>query len=941
MTTTDDLPEPALVLRYRVLGPLTIWRGGDQVTVVPAQQRAVMAGLLLRAGTRVSAETLIDDVWGSEVPRSAVFALRNYVHWLRRLLYGLGADPISTISGGYRMELAPDALDLTRFERLIAEARALQTEGRAQAAVDCYARGLRLWAGPALDDVPGPYAEQQRARLTDLRLQAVEEHAACLLEAGDAAGAAASLAALAPEHALHEQLVRTLMVALYRTGRRADALAAYRTTTRLLAEELGVQPGHALRQLHERMLRGDPALDMPATGLALVRTPPKPVHAPAHLPVAPAVFVGRAEQCAEALKPLPTPVLVHGPAGVGKTAFALHVAHRLKDRFPDGQLYAAFGGSDLCHAGRETADVLAQFLEALGIDPARIPADPSARACLYRSLLAGRRVLLVLDDARSADQVRLLLPASPGCLALVTTRSRLLGLLVTHQARSIMLAPFDTQEAHEYLAHTIGSQRTDAEPEPTARIAAACAGLPLALAVAGARAADSPHSPLAKIAHRLESSDGLDAFVLGHDPAVDVRAAFFSSYQALEAWPARLFRLLSVHPGPHVVSEAAAALLGVSTSHVTAALRELAAVHLLTEPEPGRYTLHALLRVYAAELSAQYDSAQARAEARLRLFDYCARAAYAATQLIHTDQKEPALPALGVGAELRRFDDAAQAEAWLSAHRPMLRVLAEDVAAGRECAHRWRLGWGLDFREEERQRWSGVLGGASAMLRVARAQRDRILAACAHLVTAQAELHLHNLPSAVRHGQVARRLLPPDATHVIRGEAHLLLAWIFTETGADEAALEHALASLEVHRAANDRYRMMLSCTSVGWAYAHNGEYEACLTMCKQALELLDTSERPTGRAAILCATAYAHRRFSHTEQAREDLSWVVTLLCADGLKGAGALILERLAEIHEDTGEADAATACRRQARAIQDATEHLRDGALRYRLEADRVEI
>ena len=451
---------------------------------------------------------------------------------------------------------------------------------------------------------------------------------------------------MAAEYPLDEQVHAQLMVALYRTGRQADALSVYRRLRRTLAEELGIDPGQALRELETAILRQDPSLDTPAPAIALRPAAPAAL-VPAQLPPTVAAFAGRSTELASLDAILPRQgqggpgqdaavviSVIAGTAGVGKTALAVHWAHRVAARFPDGQLYVNLRGFDPCGPAADPAQALRGFLDAFALPPERIPASLDAQMALYRSLLAGKRVLVVLDNARDAEQVRPLLPGSPGCLAIVTSRNHLTGLIATQGAHPLDLDLLTPAEARELLARRLGTGRAGGEPEAVDEIIAGCAGLPLALTIAAARAATSPGFPLDVFAAELrEASRVLDPFDAG-DVATDVRAVFSWSYRALSPDAARLFRLLSLHPGPDITVTAAASLAGIPAARARALLAELTRGHLLAEPRPGQYAFHDLLRAYATEQTHAHDDDDARRSAAGRVLDHCLHAAHAAATLI-------------------------------------------------------------------------------------------------------------------------------------------------------------------------------------------------------------------------------------------------------------------------------------------------------------------
>ena len=535
--------------RFAVLGPVRAWRGETELDLGQPQQRAVLAALLLRQGAQVGLEDLVDGVWGDQAPASAARLIRVYVHRLRSVLGRAGPDGISSVGGGYMLDVDAQSCDLTRFTRLAAEARRVRAGGNPGAAAMLFGEALALWGGSTLAGVPGPYAAAQRIRLDELRVNTQEESLAAVVELGLYDQAAGELSVLVAAHPLRERLRELQMLALYGAGRQAEALDAFQDADRLLKEELGVDPGPGLRAMRQRILNMDPTLLDPTP----VASPASRLRAlapvPAQLPGDVAHFTGRVEQL-NTLTELSARAggtaavtAIAGSAGIGKTALAMHWAHRHADSFPDGQLYVNLRGFDPAGTPVPAEAAIHGFLDALGVEPAQIPPGLEERAGLYRSLLAGRRMLVVLDNARDADQVRPLLPGSAGCLVLVTSRDQLSGLIAVHGAQSLTLDLLTPEEARDLLTHRLGAARVAMQSEVVGELVELCARLPLALNITAARAAMRPGFPLAVFAAELRETRDRLAVLDAGDPATNVRAAFSWSYQTLSPAAARMFRL--------------------------------------------------------------------------------------------------------------------------------------------------------------------------------------------------------------------------------------------------------------------------------------------------------------------------------------------------------------------------------------------------------------
>jgi DNA-binding SARP family transcriptional activator/tetratricopeptide (TPR) repeat protein len=641
-------------VEFRVLGPLEVWDdAGGRVPVGGPQAEKVLAALLVAGGAVVGLDELVDALWDGEPPRTATHQVHKLVAGLRRRLPGA----VETDGPGYRIRLDGAALDLAAFAALTSA----PTLGSLTTA-------LALWRGPALAGIDSRALRAVADRLDDRRLAAVEAAVEFRLASGDAGEAAevtVELPALVATHPLRETLRRQLIVALYRCGRQADALAVYAEARELLADELGVDPGPDLARVHQQVLRADPALDPSAVAArpAAVR-PPAPCTLPYDLPD----FAGRAGDLERLLAPAGTVVIsaIDGMAGIGKTALAVHAAHRLADRYPDGQLFCDLH-AHTAGARPVTAEVaLERLLRMLGVPPEAVPEDLDGRSARWRAELAGRRVLVVLDNAASAAQVRPLLPGSPHCLALVTSRHRL-GVLDGATLLSLDVLP--PPEALELFAAIAGSDRVAAEPAAAAAVVALCGHLPLAIRIAATRLAHRPQWTVSALAGRLREERGRLAELTLADRGVS--SAFALSYAQLEPGERRMFRLLGLHPGPDFDAWSAAALAGTSPAQAEAVLEALVDAHLLRPFRAGRYAFHDLLRDYARDLAPRDAERPAR-----RLHDYLLAAATAATDLVSPGFRrfEPVLAA--TPRHLPPLADLDAALAWLTAEHATLVAVA-------------------------------------------------------------------------------------------------------------------------------------------------------------------------------------------------------------------------------------------------------------------------
>ena len=607
------------MLQFVLLGPPTVIRDGAELRIQAVMRRSVLAALLLEANKVVTTERLFGMLWGQEPPAAATASLYNHVMRLRAAL-GDDGDRLRTVGQGYLLDVREGELDLQVFAELYDRAQAAAAVGDWVSASRGLADALGLWRGePLAGCAPTVLRETEAHRLSELRLRALEARIEADLKLGRHRELVGELRTLVEAHPLHESFHSRLMLALHGSGRQAESLETYQALRRTLIEELGIEPSDGIRELHRRLLCGDPVPQAQARG---------PV--PAQLPGDVADFTGRGAQLAHLVSALgggrraPKAVVLSaltGTGGIGKTALAVHAAHAVRAGFPDGQLYANLRGG----GGRPTpaAEVLARFLRALGADPAALSADADELAAAYRGWLAERRVLIVLDDAPDARHIRPLLPGTGGSCVLVTSRDRLIDLEAGHRLDLDVLPDAD---ARALLQRIVGARRCLDEPEATTRVLDRCAGLPLAIRIAGARLLARPAWRLADLADRLERAESrLDELTAG---GLGVRASFEVSYAALDPTAAQevgqseAFRLLSLFDGPHISTMSAAAALGVTCAQAERLLEALVDAQLVESPHAGTYRYHDLLRLYATEKSRAQDSAEQRENCVARLLEW-------------------------------------------------------------------------------------------------------------------------------------------------------------------------------------------------------------------------------------------------------------------------------------------------------------------------------
>ncbi|MEU2066621.1 AfsR/SARP family transcriptional regulator [Streptomyces anulatus] len=880
-------------MEFRLLGTVSVETLTGPLPLGPAKRRSLLAALLLSANTPVSLGRLTECLWDDEPPSQARGVIQGHVSRLRALLAGADAEAygveLATLGDAYVLRAPETLLDSQRFEELLMLAR--EQRGPADAVL-MFKEALSLWQGPALSGAfAGPPLRVAAHSLEESRLATVEQLSRAYGALGEHHRAAALLTAETAAHPLRESLAAELMLALFRAGRQSEALDRFHRTRRLLADELGIDPGHELADAYAQILRGapgppgtappkpsgaSPAAGPPDAGGpsrvagggtdAAAPTPPRPPfpaappspagepHPVDLLPRAPRGFHGRAAELAALSRSAAgeAPVcLVTGPAGVGKTALALQWAHRNPALFPDGRLFADLRGFS---AAGEPAliDVLREFLLALGVSPRRVPESVPAAAALFRSLTARRRLLVVLDNARDSATVRTLLPGGADCVTLVTSRHRLEGLIASDAARPVPLDTLETDDGTALLAGVLGEERVLAEPVAARRLSELCGGLPLALRVTAARLAGRPRWTLAALAGELADERGRLAYLDVDDTGV--AAALRLTVQHLPPGAVHQLARLGHHPGGHYDPYAAAALAGTDPVTARAALEQLAAAHLVTETAPGRWVLHDLVRLYARSL----DPASAR-EALIGVLDHCI-----ATALAAADTAEPGgEPCFVLPEDFRRpsavqdFADRAEAMRWLATEREDLALTA---LAAREAGlddRAWRiilLQW-PQMVWRVRDSWSPLLELA---LESARAEKDayaesRVLTLLGWVLTeegrtAEAAALLERSPV------LAREAGDPlgEATALVN------LAVVQAELGELPTALENCARAVELTRGEGDRHTEMLALQHLARMHLTANRPQEALDCARTALGLGPEHEEAARRSLLLAVCGEA-----------------------------------------------------------------------------------
>ncbi len=927
---------------FRVLGTLEVRTGQERLPVPGARRQRVLAALLLAPNSVVPLSRLADMTWDDEPPVTAVKQLQNSVSALRERLGDTAQRLIRTEDTGYLIRVGEQDLDSLRFAAGVAESRRHAAEGRLHQAVAEIRTALDLWRGTALEGLGTAALTRSAARLDEQRLSALELSVTWQLELGEHHQVADDLADLVHDHPLRETLHTLSMEALVHCGRRADALHVFHRLRIRLAEELGVDPGPDVRRLHERILRGEQPRSRPdhrtqgVHRMPAMRQPGSLAPSvPRQLPQAVRDFVGRADHL-DALDALLPPVAgqavvisaLDGSGGVGKTTLAVHWAHRVQDRFPDGTLHTnlrGYGPGKPAHP----EEILDDFLVALGVHPAAVPAGTGARSGLFRTLVAGRRMLIVLDNAHSAEQVRPLLPGAPGCMVVVTSRDSLTGLVVTEAAQRLTLDVLAPSEALDLVIGVIGPSRAQAEPAAVENLIQLCARLPLALRIAAGRAAAYENVSVADIVGELaDENSKLDALSWGRDPYAAVRSVLAWSYDQLTTGQANLFRRLGLHPGPDISTPAAAALAHRPPRRTRQLLNALADAHLIEPIAHDRYRFHDLLRAYAEELSGEHDTEDQRRDALDAMLTWYSHTAHTADRRLYptctrvvTTVAEPDHPL--------PLADRDAAWTWFTDERANLIAALYHAVDRTMDDHALYLVDALGFLVLMGG-WEERVGTASAGLHAARRSGRTVHEANALLARGEALAHLQHpdaqsdLTCACRlaqdagnvHVQIAARIelgqLLRRQTRLVEAQHHLDEARLLSrgfDTGRWEAVAEGQLANLHTDLG---NYQQAIDCGTRSAALRHqlgDTDGEAC-ALAAIAVGWQGIGDHDT--AIVHCRHAIALGRASLGSQ-EETLAWPLTVL-ATSLQSLGRAseavdCWQEAASIYTDRGlEADAA---------------------------------
>ena len=868
------------MIEFRLLGPVGVWANGQRVDLGRAggpKARAVLAVLAMSAGKIVDPETLSARVWGAE-PRGPDVRYK-YVAWLREALRPF-AIALDTREGGYLLDVDPERVDLERFRRAVRQGRNHARQGDSQAAAHSFEAALAIWRGDALLGIPGSWADSVRTQLERERVDAMVHLGESWLSSRPTAEALAELAMWATEHPLDERVAALLISALTQAGRRGEALAEFDAVSARLRTALGVGPGEELRLLRQRISDGV-ILESAATAENSSTAAREIVEGagagvPRQLPPALRHFVGRRAELAalyEMLEQDPVPgspmiVNITGTAGAGKSTLAVHWAHRISDRFPHGQIHVNLNGFGPHGDPLDPQEVIANILDALDVPRGRMPADREARLALYRSLIAKRRVLLLLDNARSSDQVRPLLPAGERCLVIITSRNRMASLVAGEGATPLPLRLLEPAEAYELLAQRVSERRIAAERPQLQSLIARCSGLPLALALVSARLAMSPEQSLSSAAAQLDEARTQLDLAIEDESSVNLRTIFSWSCRPLAAPAMAMFRAMGLHAGTDMSMGSIVSAAGGTAADARTSLIRLLDAGLVEESSPGRYRMHDLLKAYAVELATEQDNEVTRRATVRRILDFYLRAAFAAAMALDSQLDPITLPPPEPGTASQRIADRPSALTWFTTeHAVLLAVIAQSNREGFE-EYTWRLAWTLAIYFQIRGHWADRVATQTTALEAARRVGDLEGQAHASRGLGIASIRVGRYDEALRILRSALSLFVELGDDVGRARTHIDLANALDRLDRPTEALAHDRAALSLFRASGHEAGEATALNCIGWDQARLGNHESTLEACAEALHLMRRLDDRSGQAATLDSIAYAHHHLGHVADA-------------------------------------------------------------------------
>lgn len=913
------------LLRIDVLGPLAVHVHGRALDLGSAMQRRFLGLLALRANAVVTQAEIVDFLWGEQIPATYSNLIHTYVSRLRKFFdgHGVSGTLISRTSAGYRLSLSSAQSDQLEFADIAAEAAAHHLAGDFDAAEAGYAEALSIWRGEALADlVPHPRHHPVVVALSQQRLTAVLDYADLALSRGHHHSALERLRDVVHIEPLHEGLNARMMLALAASGEQAAALRLYDDLRDRLAESLGIEPSSELQDAYIRVLRQEVGAG-PTGDLAAPASPAEGVATrPRQLPADIAHFTGRHAELAMLDKLLsgsdgrPHRVVIAaigGSGGVGKTALAVHWAHRVQDRFPDGQLYLDLRGFGP-GAPLEPSAALEALLRALGIAAERLPAGVDGRSALLRTVLAERRMLILLDNARDEAQVRPLLPGA-GSMVLITSRNRLLGLAARDGAHRLTIDVFSPDETRSLLASLLDEERISATPEADAELGDLCAHLPLALRIAAANLDADPHLSIADYVTELRQGNRLAVLEAGDDEAAAIRATFDLSYTALSDGERRLFRLLGLIPGTDFTPAVTAALAGCSVADARQGLQRLAAFHLIDSYGPGRYTFHDLLRLYAAEHAHADESPDDLRQAQERMRAWYLHSVVAAADLLHPLFVRLPPPPLTSDVTPADFDDEERAVAWLEAEHVNLVAMIRHAVRHGPPETAWRMTDALRGHFWGSRRLDDWLGCAEAALPLAEAEGQ--VAAQAVLLTSLANAHTQQDRLEQATVLYTRALRLGERLAWWQCQASILsgLAYTSYRLGRPRQAAEHLEEAIALSRRHNPGTEPVSYLTNLGAVYLQLGRLKPALEHLERVRDLTEDNPGP-----VICNIGEALHGLGSLHEAIKHAREALSITRQWGDRSVEVACLDVLAAVHRDLGHYAEAVKLATQALAMSE---------------------
>jgi DNA-binding SARP family transcriptional activator/tetratricopeptide (TPR) repeat protein len=850
----------------RVLGMIEVVGPLGPATLIGTRQRALLALLALNAGNVVAQSRLVDALWGENPPRTAVRTLQSHVARVRQALDGCGLpDVLLTRGPGYVLTVSHGDVDAHLFEDAVRLAKADLNNNAVTDAVTRLTAGLRLWRGEALADAgPESWAAAEIERLTEVRLDAIEELWDARIHLGEHTAAVGELERQLVSTPLRERLVGLLMLALYRCGRHSDALDRYERVRTRLADELGVDPGPKLQTLHTAILRREPGLD----------PKPNPVQAPvpAQLPPPVGHFAGRSEELASLAGPEASIVVVSGPAGIGKTALAVQWAHQVKHRYPDGQLFLDLRGHDP-DAALTPGDALTHALRGLGIPPDRIPAGVADQTALYRSLVHDRRILIILDNGGTADHVLPLVPPTVSSTLVVTSRSQLSALAIDHAVQSAELNVLTVKEARALVDRVLGVQRVERESASAFELIELCGRMPLALRIAAAKLAARPRQQIADLVAEL-SDDRLNALQVTGDSR-SVRTVFASAYNALSEPAARMFRLLGLHPGTSFGTRLAAAVTGLSHGRARRSVDELSAAHLIMEGERGQYRFHDLIRLYASECAKTDEATTDRDAATHRIIDWYLAIADAANRTLDPTRTRITATISNPPAELPFPPESDAVLAFLDGERGNVVPVVALASEGHEltaCHMTYLLAGFLNRRGH----WTEWVATCRSGVAAANRLQDPELGGLMRSALGVSCIFTRRFDEALDVLHEALVLTQASGNRSDEGYVHNNLAVANAGLRRFDEAAESFGRAMDLHTGTD---ALAAALNNVGYAHVLNGDHAASLEYLPEALTLARETQDLALEASVLHGLGVAHRLRGDCDQA---LSYLTEALAAN-----------------------------------------------------------